>query len=197
MEFLIVVALVVVLLIWIAALYNSLVKSRNAVRESWSGIDTELRRRYNLIPNLVAVVQGYANHEREVFERVTEARNSAAANQGPATSQARDENHMIGEVRRLFALAEAYPDLKADRNYLELQRELAHTEDRIQRARRFYNGNVRDLNNKIETIPTNVVASMFAFQPAEYFEIEDASLTSPPAVAFGPQGEGDGGAGGA
>jgi len=172
------------LLAWVAAMYNSLVRVRNACDESWSDIDTELRRRYNVIPNLIETVKGYAKHEQEVLEKVIQARNAAAANHGSPESQARDENVLAGSLRQLFALAENYPDLKANQNFLQFQDELVHTEDRIQRARRFYNANVRDLNNKLEMFPSNVIAGMFNFRPREYFEIEDAAQRQVPEVKF-------------
>jgi LemA protein len=173
---------VLVLLLWVAAMYNSLVRLRNACDESWSDIDAELRRRYDLIPNLVETVKGYAAHEREVFERVVQARNAAVASQGSPASQARDENVLIDSMKRLFAVAESYPTLKADQHYLELMRELSNTEDRIARARRFYNGNVRDLGNRIEVFPSNLVASAFGFQKREFFEIEDSTARATPEV---------------
>jgi LemA protein len=177
-----VVALIVAL--WVAALYNGLVRVKNACDESWSDIDTELRRRYDLIPNLIETVKGYATHEREVFERVIQARNAALANHGSPAEQARDENQLIGGLRQLFALAENYPDLKANQNFIALQQELANTEDRLQRSRRFYNANVRDLNNRIEVFPSTVVARWFAFSPREYFEIDDPAVRQVPAVKF-------------
>lgn len=128
----------------IAGLYNGLVRVKNACDESWSDIDTELRRRYDLIPNLIESVKGYAKHEREVLERVIQARNVAAANHGSPSSQAQDENVLTGSLRQLFALAENYPDLKANQSFVSFQTELANTEDRLQRSRRFYNANVRD-----------------------------------------------------
>jgi len=166
------------------AVYNGLVRLRNHCDESWSGIDTELKRRYDLIPNLVNTVKGYAAYEKELFERVLQARNGALASTGSPASQAKDENILIGNVRQLFALAENYPDLKASQNFVELQKELANTEDRIQRARRFYNANVRDLNTRIEVIPSNIIASWFQFQKRELFEIEDAVVRETPAVTF-------------
>jgi len=169
---------------WIAMLYNSLVRVKNACDESWSGIDTELRRRYDLIPNLVNTVKGYAAHEREVLERVIQARNTAVANHGSPESQARDENALVGTLRQLFALAENYPDLKANQNFLQLQGELTNTEDRIQRSRRFYNANVRDLNNRVEVFPSNMIAGMFGFGKREYFEIEDVAMRERPTVEF-------------
>lgn len=176
----------VVLLVlgWVAGMYNSLVRSKNTVEESWADIDTELRRRYDLIPNLIETVKGYATHEKEVFERVIQARNAAAANHGSVASQAHDENVLAGGLRQLFALAENYPDLKANQNFMHLQQELANTEDRLQRSRRFYNANVRDLNNRLEMFPSNVVAQMFGFRRAEYFEIDDPAVREVPQVKF-------------
>lgn len=171
-------------LVWIAVAYNGLIRLKNFCDESWADIDTELKRRYDLIPNLVNTVKGYATHEREVFDRVIAARNAASANTGSPASQAKDENVLVGNLRQLFALAENYPDLKASQNFLELQKELANTEDRIQRSRRFYNANVRDLNTRIEVVPTNIVAGWFGFQKRELFEIEDVSMRNAPVVAF-------------
>ena len=176
-------ALVVALVI--IGMYNSLVRGRNHVKESWAGIDTELKRRYDLIPNLVETVKGYAAHEREVFERVVEARSRAVASTGSPASQAQDENLLVGALKQLFAVVEAYPDLKASQNFLALQKQLAETEDRLQAARRFYNANVRDYNNRCEMFPTNVIAGMFKFQPEEFFEIESALERAAPSVGFG------------
>lgn len=171
-------------IISIVAMYNGLVRVKNHCDESWADIDTELKRRYNLIPNLVESVKGYATHEKEVFERVIQARNQAMANNGTPMEQAKDENILIGGLRQLFALAESYPDLKANQNFLELQKELSNTEDRIQRARRFYNGNVRDLSNKIEVFPSNIIAGIFGFQKREYFELDDEVQRAVPKVEF-------------
>lgn len=185
---LIVVAIVgfaaILVLGWVAGMYNGLVRAKNSVNESWADIDTELKRRYDLIPNLVETVKGYAKHESETLEKVVQARNAAASNHGSPTSQAQDENALSGSLRQLFALSEAYPDLKANQNFLDLQQELANTEDRLQRSRRFYNGNVRDLNNRLGVFPSNLVAQMFAFQSAEYFEIEDPAMRQVPMVKF-------------
>ncbi len=180
--FWVIAAAAVLLLLWVAVLYNGLVRVRNACDESWSDIDTELRRRYDLIPNLVETVKGYAAHEREVLDRVVQARQAALANHGSPNAQARDENALVDSMKRLFAVAEGYPTLKADRHYLELMRELSNTEDRIARARRFYNANVRDLSNRIEVFPSNLVAGLFGFQKREYFDIEDRTVREPPAV---------------
>jgi LemA protein len=166
-------------LVWVIAMYNALIRLRQHVHESWSGIDTELKRRYDLIPNLVETVKGYAAHERAVLEEVVQARNAAIASTGSPASQARDENMLVGAMKHLFAMAENYPQLKANDNFLQLQRELANTEDRIQAARRFYNANVRDLNTRIEVFPSNLIAGAFNFQRAEFFEIDDASMRAP------------------
>ncbi|MDP8243729.1 MAG: LemA family protein [Candidatus Hinthialibacter antarcticus] len=160
-------------LIWLAVMYNNLVRANNHVSESWSDIDTELKRRYNLVPNLVETVKGYAAHEKDLFERVIQARNQALANQGAPAEQAVDENALAGQLNRLLMLVENYPDLKANQNFLALQQELTNTEDRIQRARRFYNGNVRDLNNLVEVFPSNIIAGMSNFTKRDYFEIEE------------------------
>ncbi|HUX00117.1 MAG: LemA family protein [Phycisphaerae bacterium] len=165
-------------------MYNSLIRGRNHVKEAWAGIDTELKRRYDLIPNLVETVKGYAAHEREVLERVVEARTRAVASTGSPGEQARDENVLVQALRQLFALREGYPDLKANQNFLALQKQLAETEDRIQASRRLYNGNVREYNNRCEMFPTNVLASMFHFEKAEFFEIESAVERAAPKVGF-------------
>lgn len=169
-------------LIWFAFMYNNLVRANNHVLESWSDIDTELKRRYDLIPNLVETVKAYATHEKELFERVIQARNQAQANAGSPQSQAQDENVLIGQLSRLLLLVENYPDLKANQNFLALQQELTNSEDRIQRARRFYNGNVRDLNNLVEVFPSNIVAGMGNFSKREYFEIDEPAVREAPKV---------------
>ena len=168
--------------LWVAVTYNGLVRLRNHCIESWSGIDTELRRRYDLIPNLVETVKGYASYERDLFERVARASNAALASEGSPAEQARDERQLVSGLRELIALAENYPDLKASNHYLELQLELANTEDRLQRARRFYNANVRDLNTRREVIPSSIVANMFNFRAWDYFEVEEASARAVPRV---------------
>jgi LemA protein len=175
-------AFVLFFLIWFIATYNALVRLRNHCRESWSGIDTELKRRYDLIPNLVEVVKGYAKHEREVFESVTEARSRAISSTGSPQAQAKEENALVGTLRSLFAVVEKYPDLKASGNFLKLQEELANTEDRIQAARRFYNANVRDINIRVEVLPSNLVANVFGFKREEFFEIERACERAAPEV---------------
>lgn len=176
-------------LMWVMITYNTLVRLKQHCRESWSGIDTELQRRYSLIPNLVATVKGYAAHEKEVLERVVRARNAAVASTGSPGAQARDENVLIGAMRQLFAVAEDYPELKAGRNFLQLQHELGNTEDRIQAARRFYNANVRDLNTRIRVFPSNLVAGAMHCRPEEFFEIQDAGVRALPEVDLGGPGE--------
>ena len=164
--------------------YNGLVALRNHITDAWANIDTELKRRYDLIPNLVATVKGYAAHEREVLERVIELRNRCAAQAGPNATAQREEQELVDNLKRVLVLAESYPQLKADQHFLKLQEELINTEDRIQAARRFYNGNVRDYRNKCESFPSNVVASMFGFKPAEYFDVEPAVRQEVPAARF-------------
>ena len=176
--------MVIVPLLWFIGTYNALVRLRQHVAESWSGIDTELKRRYNLIPNLVATVRGYAAHERGVLEEVIRARRQAVASTGSAASQARDENQLVHALRHLFAVVENYPQLKASEHFLRLQQELVNTEDRIQAARRFYNANVRDLNNRVEMFPSSLVAAMFSFQQADFFEVENCDIRRAPQVSI-------------
>lgn len=171
----IIIAILIVVCIPIA-MYNRLVRLRNQCRESWSGIDTELKRRYDLIPNLVEVVKGYARHEQGTLQAVTEARARALASNGSPGAQAVDENALVGSMRQLVAVAERYPDLKANDEYGRLMRELTNTEDRIQAARRFYNANVRDYNTRIEVFPSSLIAGMFGFKPEEFFEVEDSGI---------------------
>jgi LemA protein len=180
----VVIVLLVVLVGAGVALYNGLIRLRNVVQESWRQIDVELNRRHDLIPNLVETVKGYASHERETFEAVTRARAAAAAPGATPAQQAQQENVLTQALGRLFAVAEAYPDLKANQNFLDLQRQLAETEDRIAASRRFYNANVRSLNTKVETVPSNIVAGMFSIQRAEYFEAEDEQVRAAPSVSF-------------
>ena len=166
--------LLVVLLIpvvWVIVQYNWLVSLRNYISESWSNVDTELKRRYDLIPNLVATVKGYAAHEREVLERVTQLRARCVANNGSPGDQARDEVQLVDALKQLLVVVENYPQLKADQHFLKLQQELITTENRIQAARRFYNGNVRDYRNKCETFPSKLVAHTFGFQPQDFFSV--------------------------
>ena len=166
---------VLVALAWLLVNYNRLVRLRQHLRESWSDIDVELKRRYELIPNLVETVKGYARHEREVLEEVTALRSRALANEGSAASQAVDETAMLLGLKKLFVRVEAYPDLKADTNFLALQKELALTEDRIAAARRFYNANVREMRQLCEAVPTNLIAAAFGFQGGDFFELDNAA----------------------
>ena len=182
---LIAIAVVVLLpVVYVVAQYNALVALKNYIRESWSNVDTELKRRYDLIPNLVAVVKGYAAHERAVLERVTELRNRCVANNGSPSEQAVDEKQLVASLKQLLVVVENYPQLKADQNFLKLQTELVNTEDRIQAARRFYNGNVRDYRNKCETFPSNLVANMFGFKSEGDFFSVPPSVQEVPNVDF-------------
>jgi len=156
------------------ASYNRFVSQRNLVRDAWANIDTELRRRYDLIPNLVETVKGYASHEREVFENVTKARAMATAATGSPAEQAAAEGPFVAALRQLFAVAENYPDLKANQNFLALQAELSNTEDRLQTARRFYNSNVRDYNRRVQSFPSNVIARSFGFTEEQFFEVDES-----------------------
>jgi LemA protein len=169
-------------LLWSILTYNRFVRLRQHIRESWSDIDVELKRRYELIPNLVETVKGYAAYERETLERVVALRSRAMANDGSAASQAADESALLRGMKQLFALAEAYPDLKADANYLALQEELALTEDRIAAARRFFNGNVRDMNVLREGFPTSIIGRMFGFEMETFFELDDEAERVVPRV---------------
>lgn len=180
---LIVVAVAVLIpLIWWIAVYNRFVRLKHAVAESWADIDVELKRRYELIPNLVETVKGYAKHERETLEQVVQLRNTAMQNHGSAASQGRDENALAVGMRSLFAVAEGYPELKSDANFRALQEELAITEDRIAAARRFFNGNVRDLRNLREGFPTSIVGSTMGIEEPTFFELDDQSERVVPRV---------------
>lgn len=161
-----------VLVLWVIFTYNRFVRLGLRADEAWSDIDVQLKRRYDLIPNLIETVKGYATHEREAFENVTKARAAAMGAQTPA-DHAKAENMLTGALKSLFAVAEAYPDLKANQNFLELQRELSDTENKIQAARRFYNGNVRDLNTAAQTFPSNLIAGMFSIKQREFFDLDE------------------------
>lgn len=173
----------ILLVLWLIGTYNGLIKLRNRTKEAWADIDVQLKRRYNLIPNLVETVKGYASHERELFEKVTEARSRAMGAKG-LKEKGEAENVLSSTLKTLFAVAENYPELKASENFLELQRELRDTEDKVQASRRFYNSNVRDLNIKIESFPANLVAKIFNFEQMELFEIEIAAEREAPKVKF-------------
>jgi len=179
----IVLGIIVLVILWLAGTYNGLIKLKNRAKEAWADIDVQLKRRYDLIPNLVEIVKGYAVHEKEVFEKVTEARTRAMGAQ-TIKEKGEAENFLLGTLKTLFAVAENYPNLIASTNFLELQRELTDTEDKVQAARRFYNGNVRDLNIQIESFPANLIASARGFQKMELFEIAEASEREAPKVQF-------------
>ena len=182
----IILGVVVVLTLVLWAVYNSLVTLRVRVDEAWSDITVQLKRRLDLIPNLVETVKGYASHEKGVFQAVTEARTSVLAAKG-VKETAVAENQFEGALKSLFAVAEAYPDLKASQNFIELQQELVDTEDKIQASRRFYNGGVRDLNTKVQTFPSNVIAGLFNFTNRDFFELgeaEQAKAEKPVDVKF-------------
>ncbi len=181
---LIILAIVVVLGIFLWAMYNSLITLRNRVDEAWSDITVQMKRRADLVPNLVNTVKGYAAHESGVFEKVTEAR-SAIMNATGVKDSAKAENMMEDALKSIFAVAEAYPDLKASENFVQLQNELVDTEDKIQASRRFYNGGVRDYNTKLQVFPNNMFASMFGFSERDFFEVEDrAAIEKPVDVQF-------------
>jgi len=179
----IILGIVILLALWIIFAFNDLVKLKNRAKEAWADIDVQLKRRYDLIPNLVKTVKGYASHEREVFEKVTEAR-SRAMGAKTIKEKGEAENFLSSTLKSLFAVVENYPELKASQNFLELQRELRDTEDKIQAARRFYNSNVRDLNIKVESFPSNIIASSFGFGKMELFELETVAEREAPKVEF-------------
>lgn len=170
---------------WIIAIYNQFVQMINRVKEAWSDIEVQMKRRHDLIPNLLETVKGYAAHEKDVFEKVTQARAQAIGAQN-IQEHAQAENILSGALKSLFAVAEAYPQLRANENFLELQRELTDTEDKIQAARRFYNGNARDINTLIESFPSNIVANIFKFQKQEFFGLEESESAArePVKVSF-------------
>ena len=183
--------IILLILIFGVVSYNRFVSQRQLIKDAWANIDTELRRRYDLIPNLVESVRGYASHERTVFENVTRARAAAASATGSPAEQAAAEGPLVAALRQLFAVVENYPDLKANQNFLALQQELANTEDRLQTSRRFYNANVRDYNQRVKQFPSVIIASTFNFEEEEFFEVEDALREAgAPQVAFGSEGPG-------
>jgi LemA protein len=186
---LIVLGLVLLVGLAVVMSYNRFVSQRNLIRDAFANIDTELKRRYDLIPNLVETVRGYASHERETFENVTRARAAAAAATGSPAEQAAAEGPLVAALRQLFAVAENYPQLRANENFLALQQELGNTEDRIQASRRFYNANVREYNSRVQSVPSNIVASIFNFKEEEFFEVEPAMrdrVEEAPRVDFTP-----------
>lgn len=177
------IAIIVLVVLYFIGSYNGFVRMVNRAKEAWADIDVQLKRRHDLIPNLVNTVKGYAAHESAVFENVTKARTMAMG----ATStleKGQAENMLTGALKSVFAIAEAYPDLKANQNFLELQRELSDTENKIQASRRFYNTTVRDLNTRVQSFPGNIIAGMFKFTPMEFFQLDDASERAPVEVKF-------------
>lgn len=181
----VVVVVLVLIVLWVVFAYNRLVRLVQRAKEAWADIDVQLKRRYDLIPNLVETVKGYAAHEKSAFENVTKAR-AAAMGAGSLADKGKAENMLSGALKSLFAVAEAYPDLKANQNFLELQRQLADTEDKLQAARRFYNGNVRDLNTALQVFPGSLIAGAFRFLPMEFFQLDeaDSAARQPVAVKF-------------
>ncbi len=179
----IILAIVVVIGLWLVGTYNGLIRLKNQTDEAWSDIDVQLKRRYDLIPNLVNTVKGYAAHESTVFDKVTQARAAAMQAVDPQAKMAA-ENALAGTLKSLFAVAEAYPDLKANQNFLRLQDELSDTENKIQAARRFYNGNVRDFNTKLQAFPTNLIGNTLGFKPRQFFEVGTEAERAVPNVQF-------------
>lgn len=181
---LIIIGVIVLVLLLIVVMYNRFIRLVNRTKEAWADIEVQLKRRYDLIPNLVSTVKGYATHESTAFEKVTEAR-AKAIGAGSIADRGQAENMLSGALKSLFAVSEAYPDLKANQNFLELQRELSDTENKIQAARRFYNGNVRDMNTAMQVFPGSIIASVFGFKSADFFDLDDNSPAQEPvAVKF-------------
>lgn len=174
---------VVIVVVWLVAIYNGFVKLVNRTKEAWADIDVQLKRRYDLIPNLIETVKGYAAHEKEAFENVSKARAQAMGAQSVHDKEVAD-NMVTSALKSIFAIAEAYPQLRAVESFSKLQDELSDTENKIQAARRFYNGNVRDLNTKIEMFPYSIIAGMFKFQKQEFFELEQEAAREPVKVSF-------------
>ncbi len=182
----IILAIVAVIALWLIAVYNGFVKIKNQAAEAWADIDVQLKRRYDLIPNLVNTVKGYAAHEQGTFDKITQAR-TMAMQAGTVSEKGNAENMLTGALKSLFAVAESYPDLKANQNFLELQRELSDTENKVQAARRFYNANIRDFKIKLSAFPSNLVGSMFGFSAPEFFELAEnqkAAAAEPVKVQF-------------
>ncbi len=180
---LVVVGIIILLILWIIGVYNNLIKLRNLGQNAWADVDVQLKRRYDLIPNLVNTVKGYATHERETFENVTKARSMAQAAKTPA-EKGQAENYLTQALRQLFAVVENYPELKANQNFLELQKTLNDIENDIQNARRYYNAVVRDYNIALQVFPNNIIARMFNFKPMEFFELADENQREAPEVKF-------------
>jgi LemA protein len=181
---LIILGAVILIAVWVIAMYNGLVRGKNRTDEAWSDINVQLKRRYDLIPNLVETVKGYATHEKETLENVINARNRAmSVTDGASNAKAEAENQLTGALKSIFALSEAYPDLKANQGFLDLQQQLTDTEDKIQAARRFYNGNVRDFNTSLQVFPTNIINGMLNFKAYEFFQATEDEK-SPVQVKF-------------
>lgn len=176
----IILIIVGVIALWAIVTYNRFITFKNRTTEAWADIDVQLKRRYDLIPNLINTVKGYAAHESQTLEKVIQARNTAMQNQGATEQHAAAENMLSGTLKSLFALSENYPDLKANTNFLELQRELSDTENKIQAARRFYNGNVRDFTTALQVFPSNIIGNAFSFKAPAFFEIAEGSVESQP-----------------
>lgn len=182
-----IIGIVVVLCLALIVIYNGLVQARQRVREAWSTVETQLKRRYDLIPNLIEVVKGYAKHEKATLEKVVQARNMAMATKGLSTQKEQQENALSSTLKSIFALSENYPQLKANENFVELQRELADTETKIQASRQFYNTTVLSLNTKIQVFPNNLIAGRFGFKTEPFFELEEgekAAAKKAPKVKF-------------
>ncbi|MSU55919.1 MAG: LemA family protein [Candidatus Taylorbacteria bacterium] len=177
------IGIIILLVLWLIFGYNRFITLVNRAKEAWSDIDVQLKRRYDLIPNLVSTVKGYAAHENNAFENVTKAR-AAAMGAGNLADKSQAELGLTGALKSIFAIAEAYPELKANTNFLQLQGELSDTEDKIQASRRFYNGTVRDLNTSVETFPNNLIAGFFKFEKLEFFELENENAKEPVEVKF-------------
>lgn len=177
------IAILAIAVLWLALSYNSFVRLINRAKEAWADIDVQLKRRYDLIPNLINTVKGYATHESQAFEKVSEAR-ARAMGAGNIAEKGQAENVLTGALKSIFAISEAYPELKANQNFLELQKELSDTENKIQAARRFYNTNVRDLNTRVESFPSNLIASIFNFSKMEFFELAEEAAREPVKVEF-------------
>jgi LemA protein len=186
----VIIAIALLVGFWGVATYNGLIRLRNLVQEAWQQIDVELTRRHDLIPNLVETVKGYATHERETLDAVVRARAAATAPGASVAQQAQQEGELSQALGRLMAITEAYPDLKANQNFMALQNELSQTEDRIAAGRRFYNANVRELNTKVESVPSNIIAGFTNIGRADYFEVENEQVRSAPQVSFGNSGPG-------
>ena len=181
--FLISASLIIFFIVWTIVTYNSFIKEMNLIKEAWSGIDVQLKRRYNLIPNLVETVKGYSSHEKNLFENITKLR-SRTTKLNAIVEKAKTESELSGMLKNLFAIAEGYPDLKASNNFLDLQKQLSEIEEQIQYARRYYNGTVRDYNISVESIPSNIIAAVFKFKQEQFFEIILVTEKENPEVKF-------------